>query len=113
MAIFIKQSWRKIIVKDPDKLKIIYKVQDFNEEELGDDTDNNIVLYEIDFEKLRPYIKRLDSDTLYFVAARGNPDFGITVLDPHDPLTKERIDVKPKTIEEHVATSLHFNGINQ
>ena len=87
----LDENGNKIIIDDPERVEIIYKVQDFDESNLGTDPNQNIVLYEIDFDKLKPYIRRLDSNPLYFVAARGNPDFGVTVLDPRADYTKERI----------------------
>ncbi|MGB4412148.1 MAG: hypothetical protein WBI47_05620 [Atribacterales bacterium] len=44
---------------------------------------------EIDFNKLDPYIRKLDSDKFYFVVARGNPDFAISVLVPVEEETKK------------------------
>lgn len=69
-------SGDKIAVTDFDRLKIIYKVQNYDETRLGNNPEEDVVLYEIDFDKLRPYIRKLDSNTAYFVAAHGNPDFG-------------------------------------
>lgn len=89
----------RIVVSNPDRLKIIYKVQDYDESKLGQDPEKDIVLYEIDFNKLWPYIKKLDSNTVYYVAASGNPDFGITILDPQDKATKERAS-RPDTPSE-------------
>lgn len=92
----LNKDGEKIIVTDPNRLEIIYKVQNYDESKLGIDPEEDIVLYEIDFNKLKPYIRRLDSNIAYFVAAVGNPDFGITVLDPESETTQERINNSPK-----------------
>ena len=80
-----------IIVTDPGRLEIIYKVQEYDETKLGENPEEDVVLYEIDFKKLKPYIRKLDSNPAYFVAAHGNPDFGVTVLDPTDEETQKRL----------------------
>ena len=89
----LDENGNKLIVSNPKELAIIYKVEGYNESDLGTDPENDIVLYEIDFDKLKPYIRKLDSDTAYFVAARGNPDFGITALDPKSESNKDRINI--------------------
>jgi len=50
----------------------------------------NVNFYEIDFEKLDSYVQ-VDNDHGYFVAAVGNPDFGITALEPAAKSTKQRL----------------------
>ena len=85
----LDEDGNKLIVSNPKELTIIYKVEDYDESNLGTNPDEDIVLYEIDFDKLKPYIRKLHSDTAYFVAARANLEFGITVLDPKS--NKDRI----------------------
>ncbi|MGB4413139.1 MAG: prepilin-type N-terminal cleavage/methylation domain-containing protein, partial [Atribacterales bacterium] len=87
----LDEEGNAIIVTEPESLKIIYKVQEYEEDLLGTDPATDIVLYEIDFDKLRPYIRKLDSNVAYFVAAHGNPDFAISVLDPTDKETQKRL----------------------
>lgn len=87
----LDETGNKVIVKEPKRLEIVYKVQDYREDLLGTNPETDIVLYEIDFTKLKPYIKRLSTNTAYFVAAGGNPEFGISVLDPQHEATKERV----------------------
>ncbi|MGB4412130.1 MAG: hypothetical protein WBI47_05525, partial [Atribacterales bacterium] len=72
----------RIIISDLDNFEVIHKVEDYDESRLSTNPDDEggIFLYKIDFEKLNPYIRKLNSDTSYFAAAVGNPEFGITVL---------------------------------
>ena len=89
----LDENGNKLIVSNPKELTIIYKVEEYNESDLGTDPENDIVLYEIDFDKLKPYIRKLNSDIAYFVAAQGNPEFGITALDPKSESNKDRINI--------------------
>ncbi len=89
----LDENGNKLIVSNPKDLTIIYKVEEYNESDLGTDPENDIVLYEIDFDKLKPYIRKLNSDIAYFVAAQGNPEFGITALDPKSESNKDRINI--------------------
>ena len=78
----LDENGDRIIISDLDNFEVVYKVEDYDESRLSTNPDDEggIFLYKIDFEKLNPYIRKLNSDTSYFAAAVGNPEFGITVL---------------------------------
>lgn len=65
--------------------EILYKAEEF------DNDNENVLFYEIDFEEINSYVN-LNNDEGYFVAAVGNPEFGITVLDPESEETAKRVN---------------------
>lgn len=74
-----------VVAGSPNQYEILHKV-------IGFDNDNpNVKLYEIDFRKLDNYVK-VNNDEGYFVAAKGNPDFGVTALKPGVRSTEERLN---------------------
>ncbi|HHT98010.1 MAG TPA: BspA family leucine-rich repeat surface protein, partial [Clostridiales bacterium] len=68
----------------PSQYEILHKTESF------EDDNPNVKFYEIDFRKLDTYLK-LNNDEGYFVAARGNPQFGITALKPGVTSTQNRL----------------------
>ena len=80
----LNESGEKTLIGPNGLFEILHKVEDF------DDDNMNVNFYEIDFEKLDSYVQ-VDNDHGYFVAAVGNPDFGVTALEPGDRLTLDRL----------------------
>lgn len=89
---YLLENGRPVEIGPNGMFEILYKVEDF------DDNNKNVIFYEIDFDKLKPYVD-VKTDYGYFVAAVGNPDFGITALDPKDKKTHERLKRDDKSTQ--------------
>lgn len=109
----LDENGNPVMIQNPEEYRdaIIHKIEYFEDEKLGTNPNTNVVLYEIDFNKLKPYIKRLDSNPLLFLAARGNPDFGVIVLDPKSKITQDRINTIASNKPVAVITMTPSQGI--
>ena len=92
---FIDSFYERVEVEDVSAEDIIHKVEDFDDNLLN--TKDGVGLFEIDFEALKPYLK-LNIGAVYYVAAVGNPEFGICALDPFSDFIEQRF----KTIRVNI-----------